>query len=427
MTKEQRRQKERLFQAEQFIDALRSEEVDAVVGKEHVLLLRLQELEEALRRSEARYRGIVETQTELICCRKPDSTISFVNNAYCRFFGKTPEELVGKNFDPPVYEKDAPSVERAMKELDRANPVMKIECRMKTGEDNLCWCRWIVQALYDKKGALGEIQAIGRDVSEQKTAEKALRAAHLELTARNQDLKAAYKELYEYSEAVSHDLNGVIRAVSNYTDFLYEDLSGKLPGEQRIFLENLKRVSRAGGALIRELRELAKIGKYSEAPQPIDFDEIVNEAASSLGLNTDKAELIFADVWPELQVEPNLIRLILANLLSNAAKFNPSNPLRIEVGWREHIPGRVEIFVSDNGIGIDPRHHERIFQVFKRLHTDKEYRGSGMGLAIVSKAARHLGGTVRVESEPGRGSTFFVDLPLSKISAAEILNDSEAD
>ena len=111
MNDDHKRQKERLFQAEQFIDALRSEEVDAVVGKEHVLLLRLRELEEALRRSEARYRGIVETQTELICCRKPDSTITFVNQAYCRFFGKTAEELVGKIFDPPIYATDIPLVD----------------------------------------------------------------------------------------------------------------------------------------------------------------------------------------------------------------------------------------------------------------------------------------------------------------------------
>jgi len=546
MSDEQRRQKqqERLHQAEQFIDALRSEEVDAVVGKEHVLLLRLRELEEALRRSEARYRGIVETQTELICCRKPDSTISFVNNAYCRFFGKTAEELVGKIFDPPVYEKDLPSVDRAMKELDRSNPVMKIECRMKTGEDSLCWCRWIVQALYDEKGALGEIQVIGRDISDQKraekklqetmeqlrsvldnsrdgihrldlnsqryvfmnraqerltgfdmaeligltlekaadrlhpsdvpvvesylngviaggepeepmeyrwrvksgeyrwfsdsrrairdgaknvvsiigisrditekkAAEKALRSAHLELESRNQDLNNAYKELYEYSEAISQDLNGIIRAVSNYTDFLYEDLSQSLTGEQRLYLENLKQVAKEGALLIKDLRTLAKIGKYPDEPAPVDFDGIVKETAAVLKLTPERVGLDLPDTWPAIEAPPGLIRIILNNLFSNAVKFNQSEKPRVEMGWREHTPGRIEIYVRDNGIGIDPLYHARIFQVFKRLHTRKEYEGIGSGLAIVRKAVSKMGGSVRLESTPGHGSTFFVDLPLS--------------
>lgn len=413
MTKEHRRTQERLFQAEQFIDALRSEEVDAVVGKEHVLLLRLRELEEALRRSEARYRGIVESQTELICCRRPDSTFTFVNNAYCRFFNKSREELIGKIFDPPIYETDIPLVESTVQRLHRGNPMVDFECRMTNGDGGLSWIRWIVQILFDEKGATSEIQAIGRDITEQKAAEKGLRSAHLELESRNQDLKNAYNELYEYSEAVSQDLNGIIRAVSNYTDFLYEDLSQSLTGEQRLYLENLKQVARQGGLLIKELKTLAKIGKYPEEPAPVDFDGIVNETAAYLKLTPERVGLDLPDTWPAVKAPPGLVRIILNNLFSNAVKFNQSEKPHIEMGWLEHTPGRTEIYVRDNGIGIDPLYHARVFQVFKRLHTGKEYEGTGIGLAMVSKAVSHMGGSVRVESAPGQGSTFFVDLPLS--------------
>jgi light-regulated signal transduction histidine kinase (bacteriophytochrome) len=257
------------------------------------------------------------------------------------------------------------------------------------------------------------IIGISRDITEQKAAEKALRSAHLELESRNQDLKNAYNELYEYSEAVSQDLNGIIRAVSNYTDFLYEDLSQSLTGEQRLYLENLKQVAREGSLLIKELKTLAKIGKYPEEPAPIDFDGIVNETAACLKLTPERVGLDLPDTWPAVKAPPGLVRVTLNNLFSNAVKFNQSEKPHIEMGWREHTPGRIEIYVRDNGIGIDPLYHARVFQVFKRLHTRKEYEGTGIGLAMVSKAVSHMGGSVRVESTPGQGSTFFVDLPLS--------------
>jgi signal transduction histidine kinase len=129
-------------------------------------------------------------------------------------------------------------------------------------------------------------------------------------------------------------------------------------------------------------------------------------------LGPDAAALVLPPTWPALNAPPSLVRSILSNLLTNAVKFNRAAQKRVEVGWRTHAPGRVELYVRDNGIGIDPRFHERIFGIFKRLHTHGEYEGAGMGLAVVRKATRHLGGSVRVASEPGRGSTFFVDLPL---------------
>jgi|GEM_PF-4570085 len=540
MTDRRRKEKERMLQAEQFIDALRSEEVDAVVGKEHVLLLRLKEAEDALHRTEARYRGIVETQTEMICRRSPDGTIAFVNEAYCRFFGKSRTDLLGRTFDPPVHPDDRTAVAGAFEALRPDHPKVEAECRIMA-EGALHWTRWTLQAFFDKTGRLEEIQAIGRDVTKrkmaveelkitrdqlqavldhsrdgihqldlksgryvfmnsaqekltgfsldeltgmtmeqaasrlhpddrfqveaqlsriisgehsgdpmqyrwktgsgeyrwfsdsrkrilddrgevvsligisrditrEKRAEQALQSAHSELAETNRKLEAAYREVYEYSEAITHDINGVLRAVSNYVDFLYEDLSERLTGDQRLYLENLKRVSRAGGVLTKELRDLAKVGKYAEAPETIDFSGLLNDLTALYGA-ASQVEFVTAETWPGVTAQPSLVRLILGNLISNAVKFTPPDKGRIEVGWQESAPGRIELFVRDNGIGIDPRHQERIFRIFKRLHPAGAYEGSGIGLAIVKKAARYLGGAVRVESVPGEGSAFFVDLP----------------
>jgi signal transduction histidine kinase len=124
--------------------------------------------------------------------------------------------------------------------------------------------------------------------------------------------------------------------------------------------------------------------------------------------------VIIQDDWPSIQAIPTLLRQIFENLIRNAVKFNRSPRKRIEVGWQPGGNGRIELFVRDNGIGIDPRHYEQIFRVFQRLHTRDEYGGTGLGLAIVKKAASKLRGTVRVESKVGEGSTFFVSLLMPK-------------
>jgi light-regulated signal transduction histidine kinase (bacteriophytochrome) len=122
-------------------------------------------------------------------------------------------------------------------------------------------------------------------------------------------------------------------------------------------------------------------------------------------------EIVGANDWPTIDAEPTLLRQIFLNLISNAIKFNTSTHKRVEIGWLPLEEERCEVFVRDNGIGIEPRHHEQIFRVFQRLHTTREYEGTGLGLAIVKKASSKLHATVRIESKAGEGSTFFVALP----------------
>jgi len=121
---------------------------------------------------------------------------------------------------------------------------------------------------------------------------------------------------------------------------------------------------------------------------------------------------IVEDDWPTIEAQPFFLSQIFQNLVDNAVKFNKSSQKLIELGWRAIGNEAYEFYVQDNGIGIHSRYSEQIFGVFERLHTTEEYPGSGIGLAIVKKAATKMGGSVRFESRPGEGSTFFVTLPL---------------
>jgi PAS domain S-box-containing protein len=402
----------RLKQAEDFIEALRSEEIDAVVGKTHVLLLRLRETEERLRRSELRYRHIVESQAEMICRRGPDGAITYANPAYCRFLGRSREALLGRSVMPAFHPEDELRLETVFKSLSPDRPLAEMECRMTGAGGATAWTCWHLQGFFDDGGKLTETQAIGRDISGWKRAQEALHRKQRELADMNVQLNAAYEELYDYSEAVVHDIGAVLRGVSNYARFLEEDLSPRLGRPERECLANLQRIATTGGMLLGKLKHLACVGRQMEPPARVDFGQMMDDLKAMLGPNA-AVDLVLPPTWPALNAPPSLVRSILSNLLANAVKFNRAAQKRVEVGWRTHAPGRVELYVRDNGIGIDPCFHDRIFGIFKRLPTPCEYEGAGMGLAVARKAACRLGGSVRVASEPGRGSTFFVDLPVA--------------
>ena len=138
--------------------------------------------------------------------------------------------------------------------------------------------------------------------------------------------------------------------------------------------------------------------------------EVLNEMQSTFQDVSD-SQLILHKNWPAFRGERHLIRQILINLIDNGFKFNRADVKRVEVGWQAVEGNRIEIFVRDNGIGIDPQYQVQIFDIFKRLHTDREYGGTGIGLAIVKKALQKIGGEMRLTSAIGEGSTFYINLP----------------
>ncbi len=235
-------------------------------------------------------------------------------------------------------------------------------------------------------------------------------SARKKLAEKLAELTRVNQELSEYAYAVSHDLKAPLRAVRNYADFLVEDLAGTLDGESKKYMEGLKKALGEGERLIEDLLAFSRIGRAPLDTESIDMQQLLKEVESLLRLPAD-VELITADNWPALMADRTLLMQIFQNLIGNAVKFNDAKKKRIELGWRDGKKDRIEFFVRDNGIGIEPRYTEQIFRVFQRLHTQQAYEGTGIGLAVVKKAAVYLGGKVRLESTPGEGSTFYVEIP----------------
>jgi light-regulated signal transduction histidine kinase (bacteriophytochrome) len=254
------------------------------------------------------------------------------------------------------------------------------------------------------------LRELEKQAAERKQVEETLRQAHTELETKVAALEAANEELSQYAYISSHDLKAPLRAIRNYSDFLCEDLEAILNEEHKTCLDGLERAVRQGEELLDDLLEFSRVGIWNLSTQPIDIGVFLKELIASFDLPSN-AEVVLEDHLPTIDVEPTLVTQIFEELIRNAIKFNHSARKRVEIGWMPVGEDRCELFVRDNGIGIKPRHYDQIFNMFQRLHSRLDYNGTGIGLAIVRKAVCKLHGAIRVESEPGKGSTFFVSLP----------------
>jgi PAS domain S-box-containing protein len=407
-----------------------------------------EQTEQALRESQERYYTVLEACPDPVVVYDMAGEGIYINPAFTRVFGWTPGEVLGMKISY-VPDENRPETQMMIDKVLMGESFSAIESRRRTKEGKIVDVSISAAIYLDADGVpVGSVHIL-RDVTDRKRVEEALRKAHDELELRVEQrtaelaaateqlkmqltqrkraeealhvahralerkaaaLEAANEELSEYAYIVSHDLKAPLRAIRNYTDFLYEDLEESLDGDQKAYLDGLKRAVRQGEILVEDMLEYSGVGRQSAPHETIDVGIFLQELVATLALPPD-VEVVLGNEWPTIQTESTLLMQIFQDLIRNGVKFNHSPRKRVELGWRPVDGERYEFFVRDNGIGIEPRHQEQIFRMFHRLHTRKEYGGTGLGLAIVKKAAGKLHGSVRVESKYGEGCTFFIALP----------------
>jgi len=302
-------------------------------------------------------------------------------------------------------------LENTRKLVDKESSEFMDEFRIIRKDGQIRWLAVRGRIIPDASGEPVQMAGINFDITDMKQAREAEKVAQMQLAVKVAQLEQKNEELDQFAYAASHDLKAPLRAISNYSDFLYEDLAESLSGEQKRYLEGLKTAAGQGQTLIDDLLAYARIGRTTPQTERIDMPALIGEVKSFLNLSPDIEVSVQKD-WPVIEADPLLLSQILKNLVANAIKFNHSTLKQVDIGWHPAAENAsIEIFVRDNGIGIDPRYRQKIFGIFQRLHTTREYEGTGIGLAIVKKAVMELNAAVRVESTPGEGSMFFVELP----------------
>jgi signal transduction histidine kinase len=238
-------------------------------------------------------------------------------------------------------------------------------------------------------------------------AEEALHETLAELEGRNQEL-----ESFTYS--VSHDLKEPLRTLEAFSQFLLEDYAAQLDEQGRDYLTRMSRAAARMKQMIEELLALSRLGRRPEELVRVDIGQVVANitAAFQIALEEKGGRIEVEGGLPSVLGDLSRVEQIFGNLIANGTKFNRSERPVVTVGVHETDEGMVTFFVRDNGIGIEPQYHDKIFGVFQRLHRREEYDGTGAGLAIVKRAAAALGGRVWLDSAPDAGTTFFVSLPL---------------
>jgi two-component system, sensor histidine kinase and response regulator len=232
----------------------------------------------------------------------------------------------------------------------------------------------------------------------------------------NERLKAANEELEAFSYSISHDLRSPLRAMQGYAHALEEDYRDKLDAQAAEYLRRISKAATRMDILIQEVLTYSRLAKVDIQIGSVNLDTLLQEIIrDSRSLHQSKARVSVQSPLHTVAGHAACLTQCLANLLENSAKFVPPGKIpeiSIRSEWR---PPWVRVWVEDNGIGIDPSHHARIFQMFSRVHSSASpYEGTGMGLTIAKKAVERMGGNLGVESSLGMGSRFWIELPLGK-------------
>lgn len=515
--------------------------INSLVRKLKGTIYRLTESEHDLRKSEERYRTVVESQTELIARFLPDGTHVFVNDAYCRYFGMECTAIIGKKFRPQIPPEDKEKLKHYFGSLTPEYPTGIIEHRIITPDNKVRWQQWNDRAIFGPRGEIVEYQSVGRDITEKKVIEESLieserkfrdlanllpqvvfeidllgrityvnqpayrsfgytpedleqglsfwevilpeerdlaklnfrnaiegrlsqgteyttvtkdgthlktmvysspiikenqvtgiRGILVDITAlkrveedirklneeleqrvreRTRDLEIANRELEAFSYSVSHDLRAPLRAIDGFSSIVLNEYLNRLDPSGKEYLERIRINAQKMGNLIDAILNFSRTSRQPLAKQRIFPNQIINEVIDELQSFQEgrHVDISVATIAP-CNADPALVKQVFHNLISNALKFSRDQKIaRIEIGSFQDN-GRTVYFVKDNGVGFDMKYYDKLFTVFQRLHDEKEYEGTGIGLAISHRIIQRHGGKIWAEGRVGEGATFFFTL-----------------
>jgi PAS domain S-box-containing protein len=331
------------------------------------------------------------------------------NPAWERALGYKPDELARRAAAELVHPDDLPAFTAQLRQLKINTEPVELELRFRHKDGCWRWLSWTVTPF----PAEDLLYVFARDVTARKQAETKVQELTWQLEQRVAALTAANQELESFNYSIAHDLRSPLRSMSGFAKALLEDESSNFT---QLGLEYATRIARSAkymDSMLLDLLAYSRLARAEITPVPVSLDEPLHELLAVLdneirsrGVKMEVASPL-GEVWAHLPT----LKQVLSNLISNALKFTaPERPPRVRI-FATLQDKFLRLWVEDNGIGIPPQHHEKIFGLFQRLHDTQTYPGTGIGLALVRKGAERLGGRAGVESQPGQGSRFWVDLP----------------
>jgi PAS domain S-box-containing protein len=383
-----------------------------------------------LRASEQHFRALGENIAQLAWIADASGSVFWYNQRWYDYTGTTPPQMQGWGWEQ-VHEPSQLQRVRAgwQHSLETGQPWEDtFPLRRKDGEYG--WFLSRAVPLRDSEGRITRWLGTNTDITELRQTQEALNQAKADLEEhavqleetvieRTAELREANAELEAFCYSLSHDMRGPLRAIKGFTHFAMAESGAGMNETARDYLQRVTTAAERLDRLIRDVLAFSRLPRAQVALQPVELEKLLLEIIRERPeLQPPVAEVSIEGPLPLVRGHEALLTQCLTNLLGNAVKFVPRGVVpRVRV-HSAAAGEKVRLWVEDNGIGIDKGTQTKIFEVFERGHVAADYEGTGIGLAIVRKAAQRMGGGVGVESESGRGSRFWLELlPASELAS----------
>ena len=377
----------------------------------------VKQAEEKLRESELNYRTLADSGQAMVWTSGTDKRCNYVNRVWFQFTGQVP----GDDLDKEWVECSHPDDEARCRDIysgafDRRE-TFSMEHRLRRYDGEY---RWIINDGCPRYGSNGEfIGYIGQclDITERKLAEaeilKFSKTLEQHVEERTEQLLAANRELEAFSYTVSHDLRAPLRGIHGFTQILMEDFSGKLDHEGKRICSVIQENSLKMANLIEDLLGFSRLSRIDIQRSAVNMNQLAASVFQEIAdVEMQKRTKLQIGNLCNVCADPILIHQVWANLISNAIKYSSGKgKINISISCRNE-DGKCIFCIRDNGAGFEMKYVDKLFGVFQRLHSEKDFEGTGVGLAIVKRIVERHGGEVWAVGEVDKGATFYFSLPV---------------
>ncbi len=365
------------------------------------------ELDYELRESEESLRLLIDSVLDYaIYLLDPDGNVVSWNAGAQRLKGWHSKEILGRHVSV-FHTAESVAAGRPQQELRVARElgVFREEARRQRKDGSEFFADIILTALYDGNRNLRGFAKVTRDITERKLAEQ-------RMFDQNKALQSANAELQSFAYSVAHDLRAPLRAMRGFSQALMQDYATRLDDTGLDYLQRIARAAVCMDDLIEDLLAYAKLGQEEVPLSSVSLDAVADVARDQVSalMRETSGTIAMEESLPVVRGNLTVLIQVLVNLFSNALKFTQPGVAPVVRIWSEQDGYVVRTWVEDNGIGIAPEHHARVFEVFQRLHGVGQYEGTGIGLAVVRKGVERMGGKVGMESQLGKGCRFWFEL-----------------
>ena len=360
---------------------------------------------EKIKNTEARYSSLIETMNDGFIHADENDIVRFANERFYELVGYSEEEIIGKDNHSLLLEGESLQFANQKNELRAKGISDQYELKIRRKDGNYIYVIVHSRPVFDNDGKFGGVVATFTDITERKQSEDRVNEIN--------------KELDQFAYVVSHDLKAPLRAINSLSTWIEEDLHDKMDEETRSSMTLLRgRVGRME-ALINGVLDYSRVGRQKATVENVHLGELLDEVVDLLSPDPG-FKINLPNNLPSLKTEKIKLQQVFSNLISNSLKYHDKDSGNIDISIKD-MGELYEFSVKDDGPGIDPQYHDKIFVIFQTLKSKDEVESTGVGLSIVKKIINDAGGSIRVESNPGEGAAFIFSWPKTRADKNESL------